>query len=158
MKDLILLCEYHNWSINRMLTFIEERHEELFHTMVVSVFPSISKAFEHIYWADYTWLNRIKGLTDYNQLNFKTVGEALMAFNSLHEILITYLKGCDLDQKVVYQNSSGNQFENSVGEIITHLVNHGTYHKGNITAMLWALGQKSISTDYIVFIRDRTKK
>ncbi|NHM32597.1 DinB family protein [Neobacillus terrae] len=38
------------------------------------------------------------------------------------------------------------------------MANHGTYHRGNITAMLWSLGHKSTSTDYIYFLREANNK
>jgi uncharacterized damage-inducible protein DinB len=36
----------------------------------------------------------------------------------------------------------------SYADVITHVVNHGTYHRGNITAMLHQLGHKGVPTDY----------
>jgi uncharacterized damage-inducible protein DinB len=39
-----------------------------------------------------------------------------------------------------------------------HLVNHGTYHRGQIATMLRQLGNKAQSTDLILFYRERAAK
>jgi uncharacterized damage-inducible protein DinB len=39
-----------------------------------------------------------------------------------------------------------------------HVVNHGTYHRGNITAMLRQLGSKGISTDFIFYLYEQEKR
>ena len=40
-------------------------------------------------------------------------------------------------------------------EVLQHLANHGTYHRGQVTTMLRQLGVKPVSTDLIVFYRER---
>jgi len=37
-------------------------------------------------------------------------------------------------------------------EIVHHVVNHGTYHRGNIAAMLRQLGYSSIPTDFVFYL------
>lgn len=44
------------------------------------------------------------------------------------------------------------RLETTVLELIQHVVNHGTYHRGNITAMLRQLGYTGTSTDYIFYL------
>ena len=39
-------------------------------------------------------------------------------------------------------------------QILLHVVNHGTYHRGNVTAMLYQYGVSPPATDYPVFLRD----
>jgi uncharacterized damage-inducible protein DinB len=149
-----LLFEYHNWSVNRMLKYIDDQCLAAFNEPVTSVFKSIRETFEHIYWADHTWFNRIQGLESRVDTPFKDVEQAFESFNCLHAEMSLYLKNTDLSQMVVYQNSTGVKFENTIEDILIHLVNHGTYHKGNITSILWSLGYKSLATDYIVFLRE----
>ncbi|MBE3554365.1 MAG: hypothetical protein IMW85_05085 [Thermicanus sp.] len=50
--------------------------------------------------------------------------------------------------------SKGERFTNHLEEIIHHIVNHGTYHRGNIAAMVRQLGQTGVSTDYIDDLRE----
>ncbi len=39
--------------------------------------------------------------------------------------------------------------------ILNHVVNHGTYHRGNVTAMLRQQGYAGVATDYLFFLMDR---
>jgi uncharacterized damage-inducible protein DinB len=45
----------------------------------------------------------------------------------------------------------------SVSELVPHVVNHGTYHRGNITAMLRQMGYASVSTDYGIYLYLKTR-
>ena len=56
-------------------------------------------------------------------------------------------------QRIRYRNSGGNTFENSVGEILTHVAMHGHYHRGQIAKTMRASGREPVYTDYIGFIR-----
>jgi len=40
-------------------------------------------------------------------------------------------------------------------QIMQHVVNHGTYHRGQVIAMLRQLGAKGVATDLIAFYRER---
>jgi uncharacterized damage-inducible protein DinB len=57
------------------------------------------------------------------------------------------------EQRVRYRNSAGNDFDNSVGEILTHVALHGHYHRGQIAKAMRADGREPAYTDYIGFRR-----
>jgi hypothetical protein len=42
----------------------------------------------------------------------------------------------------------------SYADVIIHIVNHGTYHRGNVTAMLRQLGFKGTATDYGFYLHN----
>lgn len=57
-------------------------------------------------------------------------------------------------EKLAYKNMKGDPFEQPVSEILLHLPNHGTYHRGQLVTMLRQLGiEKMPQTDYILFSR-----
>jgi uncharacterized damage-inducible protein DinB len=64
----------------------------------------------------------------------------------------------DFEQPVIYTNTKGERFRNSIREIVYHIVNHGTYHRGNIAAMIRQLGYQGVSTDYIYYLRNTDKE
>jgi len=59
----------------------------------------------------------------------------------------------DLTEKIIYTNSKGNKFENSIQEIIFHFTNHSTYHRGQIAMLMKQAGLEPINTDYIFYKR-----
>ena len=52
-----------------------------------------------------------------------------------------------------YRNSQGDEFANTVLDILTHVVIHGAYHRGQIAKAIGKAGGKSVNTDYIIFAR-----
>ena len=58
----------------------------------------------------------------------------------------------------ISKNLAGEEYKNTVSDIIQHAVNHGTYHRGQILTMLRQLGfTKLFSTDYIAYCRERVE-
>ncbi|OAS89436.1 MULTISPECIES: DinB family protein [Metabacillus] len=51
----------------------------------------------------------------------------------------------------IYHPSYGG-FTTSCVELIQHVANHGTYHRGNLTAMLRQLGHQGKPTDYVSYL------
>jgi uncharacterized damage-inducible protein DinB len=61
--------------------------------------------------------------------------------------------GADLDRRVSYTNSKGEPWTSSVGDILMHVVLHGSYHRGQIASELRAAGFTPAYTDYIEAVR-----
>lgn len=66
---------------------------------------------------------------------------------------IAILQHKNLSEKIVYTNSQGQKFENSMHEILIHLFNHSTYHRGQINQLLVAEGLPAMISDYIFYNR-----
>lgn len=62
-----------------------------------------------------------------------------------------------IDKFLVIENPSGDLMKTSVSELVPYIVNHGTYHRGNITAMLRQMGYASVSTDYGHYLYLKTR-
>lgn len=59
----------------------------------------------------------------------------------------------DLRTLIDYKNSSGESFSNSVENILYHIINHSTYHRGQLMTELKQNGATPLSTDYIFYHR-----
>ena len=60
----------------------------------------------------------------------------------------------DLAAPLAYRNFKGTEFRTPVGEILTHVAMHGTYHRGQVARALRAEGHAPADTDYITFVRE----
>lgn len=61
----------------------------------------------------------------------------------------------DYSGMVSYKTLDGKEFKNTVEEVVTHCMNHGTYHRGQLITMLRQAGHTKVgSTDYIRFARE----
>lgn len=61
----------------------------------------------------------------------------------------------DLAAPLTYKNFAGAEFRTPVGEILLHVAQHGTYHRGQIATAVRAAGVTPVNTDYINFVRER---
>jgi uncharacterized damage-inducible protein DinB len=57
------------------------------------------------------------------------------------------------DRELIYNNYVGDPYINNVEQIMIHLVNHGTYHRGQIAILLRQKGFEPINTDFITYDR-----
>jgi uncharacterized damage-inducible protein DinB len=55
----------------------------------------------------------------------------------------------DLDHAVAYVNTRGESWSSTVSDIVLHFVAHGSYHRGQIAALLGGAGEMPAYTDYI---------
>jgi uncharacterized damage-inducible protein DinB len=160
MKDhCIHLLQYDHWANMKLLAHVQTLSEELFHKPTESVFPTIAETFFHIYRGDRIWMKRSFShlILDESLNEFKSIEIAETCMADLHQTMIQSIHDYydELDE-IIYQNDKGTTFKNSLNEILIHLANHGTYHRGNIASMIRQFGYKGISTDYIQYLRDRS--
>ncbi len=67
-----------------------------------------------------------------------------------------YLANADLDEEISYTNREGLPFTNVLRNIVTHVLNHGTYHRGELRGLHRAEGSTDFpETDFIVFCREK---
>jgi uncharacterized damage-inducible protein DinB len=62
-------------------------------------------------------------------------------------------EGADLDRGVAYRNSQGEAWTSTVGDILTHVVSHSAYHRGQVASELRAAGFAPAYTDFIHAVR-----
>lgn len=117
--------------------------------------PDILREYAHLIATEEIWLARIEQRTP------RTVvwpALSLAEVQSLREqteaAYKAYLKqAVDLSAPVTYTNSAGQQFTNTVGDILLHAALHGQYHRGKVNLLLRQAGHEPAATDYIAFVR-----
>lgn len=58
-----------------------------------------------------------------------------------------------LSRRVEYMNSAGQSWSSTVGEILTHVLFHSAYHRGQIASDLRGAGLEPAYTDFIQAVR-----
>ncbi|PZE21477.1 DinB family protein [Paenibacillus xerothermodurans] len=147
--------QYHHWATQQILDHLEEVPNVAFTEPVTNVFPSIRDTLFHIYSVDLLWYKRITSDTSEAEGDvFEDTTDAKQRIYGLERQMVNYIRDQKEKRTVNYYNSSGESLTNTLGEIIDHLVNHGTYHRGNVASALRQLGYEGKSTDYIFFLRE----
>jgi uncharacterized damage-inducible protein DinB len=63
------------------------------------------------------------------------------------------LSDVDLGRVVEYRALSGQAYADPLAGLIRHVVNHSTYHRGQVATQLRQLGKTPPTTDLIVYLR-----
>lgn len=157
------LYDYHVWANNQVFSRLKELPEEVYEQEIQSVFSSVSKATAHIYLADVIWLSTMSGasyeetktLVKKRAAEVNSIGLAEMEkeyANLTKEFHQFFESQEDLDAATSCEHPFLGRLDTQISDLIQHVVNHGTYHRGNITAMLRQMGYPGPSTDYVFYL------
>ncbi|MDC0764706.1 damage-inducible protein DinB [Brevibacillus sp. HB1.1] len=156
------MYDFHTWANQTLINRLKELPEGVYEQEVQSVFPTVAKVVEHIYMVDQGWLHILQGMDMRAALNEAWKKEQELTGKSLEEVEQMYAELVeqyrvflsqeeDLDRHIVLDNPYTRVRDTSLAEIIMQVVNHGTYHRGNITAMLRQMGYPSVMTEYALY-------
>ena len=163
MKELLKqYATYNVWASQRILDLILSLPEEKQLQEVPSSFSSLLKTILNMLDAENIWWQRMK-LQEFvtaPSANFKgttrDVAAALLHQNRLWQTWIQNATLAALDHVFHYQNSKREQFKQPIYEMLLHIFNHGTYHRGQLVNMLRQCEVDKIpQTDFIVFTRKK---
>ena len=111
----------------------------------------------HIVSAEWLWLGRLKQWKQaFPVWPEWTLAECEAQAGKLPPLWKDYVRGLrpsGLDQAAFYTNSKGEEWTNLVGDILTHVLLHSAYHRGQIATEMRAAGLTPALTDYIHAVR-----
>jgi uncharacterized damage-inducible protein DinB len=151
---------YNYWANNKIAHLLKTVSSEVIDKETPGSFNTLKKTIYHIWDAEVIWFTRIKGLqvTHWPSENFQgTFAEALELFVQNSKELCEFIQTKErdfLDTVIRYKNLKGVEYAQPVEEILFHVVNHGSFHRGQIITMLRALDQvELVNTDLITYLR-----
>lgn len=159
--EMAVLYEFNAWADRRVLEAASALSKEQFTKPLGSSFSSVRDTLAHIYGVEWLWLERFQGRSpsaipdakEYNEI------EGLRArWAEFEPLLLNFARGLtqdDLDRVMEYKTMKFGIYRNPLWQSMLHLVNHGTYHRGQVTTMLRQLGTQPILTDLMHFYRER---
>jgi len=164
VEDFRLLYDFNAWANKRTLEACAALTPEQFTRDLGSSFRSVRDTLAHIYGAQWAWLERWHGRTP-NALpsaadfpDFETVRRR---FTEIDRNLVDFaasLTADDLQRVVQYKNVAGETQARPLWQMLQHVANHSTYHRGQVTTLLRQLGAKATGTDLITFYRERAEQ
>ncbi len=150
MKKYFLdLFEYNKWANERMLIELEQMDQPTERLILI---------YGHLISAQILWLNRIKDLPTapfplwhvYKLRELRTMTEESTTnwVNYLHDH-----KFETFEEMIFYKNTKGRKYESTIREIITQVISHSAYHRGQMALLLRESGIEPPPTDYIAYRR-----
>lgn len=159
-EELVLLASYNAWANGLLLETINALPEEKQLQEVVSSFPSLYHTVLHMWNAESIWWQRMKLQerffipTEQFKGNMKELSGQLMEQNRQWKEWASAASEPMLRHEFKYHNSKRESFKQPIYQMILHVFNHGTYHRGQLVTLLRQLGVDKIpQTDFIVWSR-----
>ena len=109
--------------------------------------------FSHSINAQQIWNSRIMEKEKLGVHQVHSLDECARIDNENYRETLKILDERELDEKIEYKNSKGTEFNNSIQQILFHIANHFSHHKGQIIWDLRQSGIEPIVTDYIFYKR-----
>ena len=162
LEDLRLLVDYHYWARDRMLEAVAALTPEQYTKDLGNSFGSVRDTILHAYFAEWVWYSRWVGTSPNLWPSVEPFPDvpAIRAAWAAHESKVRAFLGSlgekDIDRRFDYQLMNGQPGQSVLWHMLQHVVNHATYHRGQVTTMLRQLGAAPPkSQDLIVFYRER---
>jgi len=164
LQDIHDLYDYNYWAKRRILAVVETLSPEQFAKDLSSSHGGIQGTLFHIMGAEEIWFKRWKGESP---SSFGTA-EQYPSLDLLsdhwdmveHEVMgfCHMLKSDeDLRKIIAYRNLKGEAYSQPLGRLMQHLVNHSTYHRGQVVTMLRQLGVKPVATDLVAYFLEKDR-
>lgn len=156
--DLELLARFMEWADRRTLDSVRDVPSEVWECRLAASFGSLAGTVEHLFAAEWTWLERVEGRSPAG------IGPRGGARDrrQLAELWPPVWSGwLDVaarrapDDIVRYRTTQGATHETPVGNVLLHLSHHSAAYRGQVVALLRALGGEPVSTDLIAMLRSR---
>ncbi|WP_407526767.1 DinB family protein [Lacibacter sp. MH-610] len=148
------------WANQTITDAILEMEEHTHQQIVKSSFPNLYATVLHMWDAESIWWQRMEGhaqlLIPGKEFN-PTMKEAVNGLLNQSREWSSWMNRVteeQLQNEFHYKNLKGEAFTSGVWQVVHHLFNHGTYHRGQLVTMMRELGSTEIpSTDFIHWYR-----
>ena len=161
-KVFVQYAAYNIWANQRMTDCISNLSDEQINKEINSSFKSIYATLLHMLDAENIWWQRVKlqEQIDVPSVNFKgsvlELAGILMKQSKQWKEWIDLATDAALEHEFIYRNTKKEQFKQPVCEVLLHLFNHQSYHRGQLITMFRQVGLEQVpNTDLIAFLRKK---
>jgi uncharacterized damage-inducible protein DinB len=145
------LIDYDGWANERMARVLARAS---------ALAPKIRRAWAHLAATSDLWYARCAG-DDYKRVvvwpetEVAEASQRVLAACRRWREMIESTSDADLERSVKFTNTRGEACADKLGDIVRHLVNHGTHHRAQIAMLLRDGGTEPADLDFIIYCRER---
>jgi uncharacterized damage-inducible protein DinB len=162
-ENLSLLIEYHHWAHHKVLQQAATVPAGDWAKDTGGSFPSLKALYQHLLEADYRWLKRWRGVpiaeipkhfvvNGYPDLQAMWLPQLDEMVTVARQFLST-----DAQQPLNFITAKGLNVTQPFWQTLYQVVNHGTYHRGQVTNMLRILNCEPVTTDIFLFFNEKNQ-
>jgi uncharacterized damage-inducible protein DinB len=151
------LYEYNRWANDKTFDSASRVGPDEYTKDMHSGHRSVRDTFVHVVSVEWLYLHRVRGDSPnalWSPSNFPSLANLRDRWVELTREQMTYVAGLtneQLEKEITYTNLSAKPMTYPLWQILQHGVNHSTYHRGQIAAMLRQLGARPEPTDLLLF-------
>ena len=160
LQDLRTMLDYHYWARDRLLEALDALSPEQFTRDLGSSFKSVRDTVAHTYAAEWAWYQRWRGqsptaLLPYDQFpDVASIRTVWTEHEAKMRAYVDTLGDAGVDKVIDYTLLNGSPGSTPLCQMLQHVVNHASYHRGQVTTMLRQLGATPAKPmDMIAFYR-----
>jgi uncharacterized damage-inducible protein DinB len=149
------LYSYNHWANNETVAAVSRLDDDAFTRALGNSFSSVRDTLVHILGAEWIWLERWNGrspralLTSAEFPDLERITRKWKQVEDGQSEFLGMLTPLDLDKSISYVNQKGETWSYPLGQQMLHVVNHSTYHRGQVTTLLRQLGAEPAGTDFL---------
>lgn len=161
LAELLDYVAYNRWAHERTLAAAARLSKDDYERTVGGSFPSLRATLEHLYLAEGVWLSRwegdalgrvpeLSGSEDVAALRQRWLAQwkaQWRFFDTLNEEALA--------RKFDVRTRSGVSAQPTLADTIRHVVNHGSYHRGQAATLIRRVGGEPLATDYFLYCVER---
>jgi uncharacterized damage-inducible protein DinB len=168
MKEILAgLADYNLKANERLVEILKTAPDSALTKDMGSYYKSVAGTLDHLFIAEVSWLKRFNGFFTYgslagswlistgmDEIQSRTKGNPRQLFALLHDadsLMAAFVKELDegdLGTRVRFKTMKGEEMQRKYWNTVLHVLNHGTHHRGEISAML---DMQGIANDYSGF-------
>jgi len=158
------LFEYNDWANDRTLGAAAAVSPEQLKRELGNSFGSVHDTLAHITGAEWIWLERWFGRSPAKLpcgsdfVGLDSIIEKLRKVRSDRRHWLGLVSADSLSESASYRNVRGQSCAYPLWQQLTHVVNHSTYHRGQVITLLRQLGNNVVSTDFLLLIDERNER
>lgn len=158
VDTLRLQLDYSTWATQRLLDSAAKlSNDELTRDFQTSD-KCVLDTLVHVYAADRIWLSRVQDqpratFSDAEDRDLAVLQDEWPALHQRWKLWLRDFSDADVKRTIAYRDMKGNPYSQPVWQILLHLVNHGTHHRGQVSGFLRAMGHTPPPLDMIAYYR-----
>ncbi len=153
---------YNLWANQRMMDVVNNLTDDQLKKEIISSFNSIYETVLHLWSAENVWWQRVKLMEQQTWQASVFKGSVLeLTYNLIVQSKqwkdwVDLATEAALEHEFIYKNSKKDQYKQPVSEMLHHLFNHQSYHRGQLITMFRQVGISQLpNTDLISFLRKK---
>jgi uncharacterized damage-inducible protein DinB len=157
VDEIRTLYSFNQWATHRLIDAARLLGPDDFVKDLRTSYRSVRGTFVHTLWSEWIWLRRWRGESpkrvfaedEFQELD--AIWSRWEDINADRNDFIGTLTDERLRRRLSYENTRNERWEYPLVQMMQHVVNHSSYHRGQIVTLLRQLGQAPPSTDFLLY-------